>query len=213
MRQTFLLIPAAAVALVTAAIAQPANADTKSYNLSGFTEVSASAGVTVILKQGPFNVKADESKGDFDKLLLEVRGNKLVASRKSNSSWFSRGPDYTITVTAPTYTGVSASSGSEVDGDGLQLKDIKVEVSSGADMDLSGACTALSVDISSGADFNGEELKCQTATVEASSGADADAWASGSARGEASSGADITFHGSPATFDKDTSSGGSVKSL
>lgn len=213
MRQTFLLIPAAAVALVTAAIAQPASADTKSYNLSGFTEVAASAGVTVILKQGPFSVKADERKGDFDKLLLEVRGNKLVVSRKSNSGWFSHGPDYTVTVTAPAFTAVSASSGSEVEGDGLQLKDLKVEVSSGADMDLSGACNALSVDISSGADFNGEDLKCQTASVEASSGADADAWASASAKGDASSGADITFHGSPATFDKDTSSGGSVKSL
>jgi hypothetical protein len=213
MRQTLLIIPAAAVALATAALAQPAHADTKTYSLSNFDEVSASAGVTVILKQGPFNVKADESKGDFDKLVLEVRGDKLVVSRKSNSGWFGHGPNYTVTVTAPTYSKITASSGSDVDGRDLQLKDLKVEVSSGADMELAGACNALSVDISSGADFDGEELKCQTASVDASSGSDADAWASASAKGQASSGADITFHGKPATFDKETSSGGSVKSL
>jgi hypothetical protein len=69
----------------------------------------------------------------------------------------------------------------------------------------------LRVDISSGADFDGEALKCETASIDASSGADADAFATRSANGDASSGANITFHGKPAEFTKDTSSGGSVR--
>ena len=43
MRQIHLLVPAAAAVLLTAAIASPAWADTRSFNLSGFTEISASA--------------------------------------------------------------------------------------------------------------------------------------------------------------------------
>jgi hypothetical protein len=191
-----------------------AAADTRTYSLSGFDRVSVSAGIDVDLKQGPFSVVADEPNGKFDNLVLEVRGNTLHISRKSNiGTWFSRGPDIHVAVSAPNYVGIGASSGSAVEGSNLSLKDLEVEVSSGADVDLAGSCTSLRVDISSGADFDGEQLRCETASVDASSGADADAYATRSATGDASSGADVTFHGKPAEFDKDTSSGGSVKSL
>ncbi len=214
MRQTHLLIPAAAAVLATAAIVLPAWADTKSYNLSGFDRISASAGVDVDIRQGPFAITVDEPQGKFDKLVLEVRGDTLVIGRKNTmGGWFSRGPDYRVTVTAPNYVGIDASSGASVEGSNLSLKDLKVGVSSGADVDLAGNCAGLRVDISSGADFDGEQLKCETASVDASSGADADAYATRSADGEASSGASVTFHGKPAQFDKDTSSGGSVRLL
>jgi len=47
--------------------------------------------------------------------------------------------------------------------------------------------------------------------VEASSGASVDAFASQLADGEASSGANVTFHGQPKQVREDTSSGGSVR--
>jgi hypothetical protein len=213
MRQHLLLTTAAAVAVATAAvIALPAFAETRSYSLSGFDRIDVSAGVDVTLNQGPFSVKADERNGDFDRLIVEVRGNTLHVSRKTN--WLSwNGPDYSVTVSAPNITEIGVSSGAALEGHGLSLKDLEVSVSSGADVELTGACAGLRVDISSGADFDGEGLKCETASVDASSGADADAFATRSANGDASSGADITFHGKPADFTKDTSSGGSVRAL
>lgn len=214
MRQHLLLTAAATAAIATAAlVALPAFAETRSYNLSGFDRINVSAGVGVTLNQGPFAVKADEREGDFSKLILEVRGNTLHVSRKSNG-WFNwSGPDYSVTVSAPNITEIGVSSGAEFDGRNLSLKDLDVSVSSGADVELTGSCAGLRVDISSGADFDGEGLKCETASVDASSGADADAFATRTANGDASSGADITFHGKPADFTKDTSSGGSVRSL
>ncbi len=213
MRQHLLLTAAATLAVATAAaLASPAFAETRSYTLSGFDRVDVSAGVDVRLSQGPFSVKADERNGDFGKLILEVRGNTLRVSRKTDLlSW--NGPDYAVTVSAPTYVEVSVSSGAALEGHNLSLKDLEVGVSSGADVELSGSCAGLRVDISSGADFDGEGLRCETASVDASSGADADAFATRSANGDASSGADITFHGKPAAFTKDTSSGGSVRAL
>ena len=185
----------------------------RDYALSGFSKVDASAGVSVILSQGPYAVHAQSRRGDLSNLKLEVRGDTLVVGRHQEWLNWGRKPNYTITVSAPDYQGLGASSGSEVDGQGLSLRNLRVEVSSGAAVDLAGSCTDLRVDVSSGADFDGSKLQCETASVGASSGADADAFATRTASGDASSGADITFHGRPASISKDTSSGGSVHAL
>jgi hypothetical protein len=211
MRSSTLLLTAAAVAVVTAAlVALPAFADSKTYSLSGFDQVNVSAGIDVTFTQGPYSVRADEPNGNFERLIIETRGNTLRISRKNN--WLDwRGVDYAVTVSAPNLTAVDASSGSAFEGQNLSLRDLKVDVSSGANVEISGSCAGLRVDVSSGADFEGEALKCETASVDASSGADADAFASRSASGNASSGANVTFHGRPPEMTKDTSSGGSVR--
>jgi hypothetical protein len=211
MRSSTLLLTAAAVAVTTAAlVALPAFADSKTYNLSGFDRVDVSAGIEVTFSQGPFSVKVDDPNGNFDRLIVEVRGNTLKIGRRNN--WFDwRGVDYTATVSAPNLTAIDASSGSAFEGHNLSLRDLKVDVSSGASVEVSGTCAGLRVDVSSGADFEGEALKCETASVDASSGADADAFATRTADGNASSGANVTFHGKPVEFIKDTSSGGSVR--
>ena len=211
MRSSTLLLTAAAVAVTTAVlVALPAFADSKTYNLSGFDRVDVSAGIEVTFSQGPFSVKVDEPDGNFDRLIVEVRGNTLKIGRRNN--WLDwRGVDYSATVSAPNLTAIDASSGSAFEGHNLSLRDLKVDVSSGANVEVSGSCAGLRVDVSSGADFEGEAMKCETASVDASSGADADAFATRSASGNASSGGNVTFHGKPVEFIKDTSSGGSVR--
>src|SRR5512134_3127171 len=113
MSKSIAIIPVILAALPVAIwAAGEAAADTRSYSLSGFDRVSVSAGIDVDLKQGSFAVTADESDGKFDQLILEVRGNTLHISRKSNiGTWFSRGPDFHVTVTAPNYFAIGASSG------------------------------------------------------------------------------------------------------
>ena len=214
MRKSHLILPAIGLAAVAGALVLPALAETRSFNtLTGFDKVSASAGVTVILKQGPFAVSVAEPNGKFDRLKLEVRGSTLVASRKNTFGWMGRGPDYTITVSAPSYRTLDVSSGSHLEGQNIKFAVVGINVSSGAHVELSGDCKAVTIDVSSGSHFSGEALKCESASVDASSGAHADAFATSSAKGEASSGAHITFHGKPANFSKDSSSGGSVSSL
>lgn len=212
MRHAILALPALAIGLAACATL-PASAETRTFNESGFSEVSASAGVTVILKQGPYAIVASEPDGRFDKLKIEKRGDTLVVGRKGQSNWFGRGPEYTVTVTAPDYSAIGASSGSSVDGANLRLADVKASASSGAQLDLSGSCTSLKVDVSSGASFNGEDLRCERASADASSGASANVYASMQAEGDASSGGSVRVHGKPADFTRDTSSGGSVKAL
>ena len=181
------------------------------HTYANFKRVDVSAGVEAVVSQGAYDVKAETTRGEgFDQLVVEVRGDTLFISRKQNiMNW--GGPDYRVTVSAPAYEAFEASSGSRLEAaSSLQLADVRASVSSGASMELRGACNAIDVDISSGASFSGEELRCASARVDASSGASANVFASQLADGDASSGASVTFHGKPAQFHEDSSSGGSV---
>ncbi|HVY90763.1 MAG TPA: head GIN domain-containing protein [Hyphomonadaceae bacterium] len=214
MRHSLMLITGSVAIAAAFATVATANADTRGYPLNNFEKVDVSAGIEVILKQGAFDVKVETPNGqDFDKIEINVRGNTLHVGRKSNLINWGPGPHFTVTVSAPNFTGVEASSGSHVDGGGLKLNDMKVGVSSGAHVELAGACGNLSVETSSGAHFDGGDLKCESASVDASSGGHAEAFATRSADGDASSGGHVTFHGQPASLRKNTSSGGSVRSL
>lgn len=213
-RAFLLLVPAAAAfaasGCVVGNVGNTGAPYSSSQTYTGFDKVDVSAGVEVVLAQGGFNVNAESPDGSsLDNLIVEVVGKTLRVSRKQTMmNW--GGPRYRVSVSAPAYSALEASSGSSLDGSGLQLVDLDVDVSSGAQMHVSGVCKTLRVGISSGASFDGEGLKCEAANIDASSGAHAEAFATRSADGNASSGASVTFHGNPASLEKDSSSGGSV---
>ncbi len=211
MRQTKLLA-ALGVGVIAAAAVTAAYADEQSFSITGFDEIDASAGVNVILKQGGYSIRADGSEKALERLRVEKRGDTLHIGRRSNGAfnWGSSGK-VTVTVSAPDYQAVEASSGADVAGANLELTSIVVSVSSGADVELAGSCDDLTVSVSSGSDFDGEQLRCQTVTASASSGADANVWAARSVVGSASSGGDIDVHGQPASITRNTSSGGSIR--
>ncbi len=213
-RAFLLLVPAAAAfaasGCVVGNVGNTGAPYSSSHTYTGFDKVDVSAGVEVVLAQDGFNVNAESPDGSsLDNLIVEVVGKTLRVSRKQTMmNW--GGPRYRVSVSAPAYSAFEASSGSTLNGSGLQLADLDVDVSSGAQMHVSGVCKTLRVGISSGASFDGEDLKCEAANIDASSGAHAEAFATRSADGNASSGASVTFHGNPASLEKDSSSGGSV---
>lgn len=186
-----------------------ANADTRTYSMRDFTSVYASASVQVVLKQGPYSISAESSDGKFDELDIRTDGRRLLIGRKGPGHW-GPGPRYTVTVSAPDYSGVGVSSSAKIHGEGLVVKQIDVRASSSGRVELSGACQGLTARVSSSSRFDGEGLKCETADVDASSSARADVFASKSADGRASSSAKINVFGKPAQFEEHTSSSGRV---
>jgi len=224
------LISFAAALAATSACSVMEPIDSKTYDLAGFDSVSASHGVNVRLKQGPFSVSAEGPRSKLNRLIIERRGSELSIRREPTLSWVSSFQTDIVTVVAPAYSSIEASGGADVDGDDLQLADIKIDTSGGADLNLSGVCKTLTMETSGGADFNARDLTCETATVSASGGADVAVTVTGNASGhgsggadivfygvtgtavgEASSGADIRFHGNPAAVQRDESSGGDVE--
>ncbi len=206
------LTPVLAGVVALSLVGSAAFAEARSYNLTGFDRIAASAGVTVILQQGPFSIRAEEPGGQFDRLKIELHGSTLIVSRTADFGWGWLRPNrhYTVTITAPAYAGVDASSGSKVSGQ-INAQDLHVNASSGADLRLSGSCASLTGNASSGADLDSAGLRCRTASLTVSSGANLRAWANGTASGHASSGADIVVHGLPNLVDRHQSSGGSVR--
>lgn len=193
-------------------LAAPAFAGSQDYAVSGFDQVSASAGVRVILKQGEFAVHAQGPSDHMDELRIEKRGSQLIVSRKSNWGLFGFGSrrQFTVTVSAPSYREVNVSSGADLEG-AFRASDLRVTVSSGADVRLSGECAALSANVSSGGNLDGRDMACRSGRLNASSGGDMQANVSERAEASASSGGAISVRGNPQTFESNTSSGGSVR--
>src|SRR5690242_4595086 len=114
MRQALLIvIPSLAALASSACVVGGASgtpyAESMRHTYTGFEKVDASAGVEVIASQGAFDVKAETtSGGNFDNLIVEVRGNTLHIGRKSTMfSW--GGPHYRVTVSAPKYSSFGVS--------------------------------------------------------------------------------------------------------
>ena len=189
-------------------------AQTQTFNLSGFSRVSSSAGVHVIVRQGPFSITAQESQDRFDLLEVSVRGDTLVVSRKNTpDQWFGMrtSRNYTVNVSAPAFSGLNASSGSSLTGQGVSSGALTIGANSGATLRVSGTCGQVTASASSGATLDGRNLRCRTGTVHASSGATVRAFADTSINGSANSGGSVTVHGSPKSVEKQSSSGGSVR--
>lgn len=106
---------------------------------------------------------------------------------------------------------VSASSSGDISIRSLQAANFSVNSSSGGDIELTGACKDITINASSGGDVEADELTCQSARVDASSGSDVEAFASVSANGNASSGANVKFRGNPADRQVNQSSGGKIR--
>lgn len=202
------LISAAAIAL----LATPAFADTQDFNLSGFTRVSASAGVDVdITVGGDYSIKAASSADGLERLKVEVVGDELRIGRRPLKGFrWKRGDEINVAVTMPSLSGLDVSSGASIDARGVDAGSFSIDASSGGNLDVEGRCDALDVDVSSGGNIDARGLECRTATADASSGGNADIFASESVSGDASSGGNVDVYGGPKNVSKDTSSGGSV---
>jgi len=206
-----LLIAAGAGALV---LAGPAMAETRTYDLSGFDEIDASAAVDVEVEVGgDYSVRAETNDGDFESLDLRVRGDALVVGRQRSGvfNWGSSRGHFRVYVTMPRLVAVEASSASSVSGTGVDADDFDVDVSSGADVDLAGACDRVTIDVSSGGEFEGRAFECRAASIDASSGAEAEVHISEEISVDASSGADVTVWGGPKKTTLETSSGANVR--
>lgn len=197
--------------LAAAALATPAFAETQSFDLKGFTRVSAAAGTTVnVSVGGDYSVVAESSAKGLERLRVEVEGDELQIGRKRNTISWGKSDRVVVNVTMPALSGLDVSSGASLDATGVDASAFAIDASSGGSMDVAGRCDNLSVDVSSGGNIDAKGLECRSAVVDASSGGNADIFVTESVTGDASSGGNVDVYGKPEKISKDTSSGGSI---
>jgi len=195
-----------------------------------FHAIEVSTGIDLYLTQGESEKITVEASHDIiDNLKTKVENGvlKIYMEKKIFWKW-----DITqkVYVTFRDIDMLDASSGSDVESEGtLQLKNMKieassgsdikltlnadgieVETSSGSDVSLEGTVNTLEASASSGSDLKTGELKAKHCIVSASSGSDITVYAGESIKARASSGSDIRYLGNPSSKDIDESSGGDV---
>ena len=203
-------------------------------NLEAFNEVSAQAGVKVILESGSQNKATIEVENcSPDDVITEVRGDELVVKFKSNLGMRTRGRKATVTVQyASTLEAIGVSSGAhlsannDIEANDLELggssggmmeltvkaKSLEVGASSGGILNIEGSTDDLEIDVSSGGMFKAYDLTSLSADADASSGGVANFTVTKELSAEASSGGSISYKGKPQSVNIDSGFSGSIKS-
>jgi hypothetical protein len=175
MNKTVWIISVAAMA-ASGCVVVSSEKVTRTYEVAGFDSVSASQGVNVVLKQGPYAISAEGPKDRVERLIVDRDGSTLRLGQKSSTVWFANMGWHertVITVAAPGYASVSASGGADVDIEALQQDALSITASGGADVNLRNpAIAALEVSASGGADINATDVSTTTITASSSGGAD-----------------------------------------
>ncbi len=193
-----------------------------------FNSIKISGGLDLVLTQDTLEnvmVESDENlqaiiKTEVSDGVLKIHPTEPIFNASKSK----------IYVTFKNLKEVDASSGSDVRSTSkLNIQDLKVKASSGADIDLillcsnleienssgsdisvSGSTGKLTVDSSSGSDVNADKMSSETCSASASSGSDVRISVSKKIDAHASSGADISVIGNPVERDVQKSSGGEV---
>ncbi len=197
MIKTLKTVSIASVAALTAVAAQ---AETKTFNMSGFSGVSASEDVTVEVEVGAgFSVTADGASSKLEDLEIKLHGDTLSVGRKGsffNRGW-KNGMAPVVRITMPSMSKAEVSSGAELSASGIEAGDFSASASSGGEMSLEGSCASLRANASSGAEMDAGDLHCRAVDINISTGAEADVFASDSINATASTGGDVDVSGSP----------------
>lgn len=187
------------------------HAESKVYDLRGFTKVRASVAVDVELVQGDaFSVVAHTEDGDFSGLEIEVADNVLIATRPEEV-WKrktisvqrkdgqrvveiddKRVPTYTVRVTMPRIEHLGASGSSRVMARGIKTEKLAIHASSSADINAQ----VTGGDVSVKADSSGDVTVAGTY---------------GNLNVEASSSGDVTASGTCDKLDVEANSSGDVE--
>ncbi len=190
-----------------------AYAETRDYQLTGFTGIKAATDVQVEVNVGPdFSVRGEGPDDEMDRLEVDVKGDILSVRSKKKKGWgwnYGSGK-FTVMVTMPSIRSVDVSSGSSVDVSGVTGGVISLDASSGASIDIAGSCDRVVADASSGANIDAGEMVCTDGTGGASSGASIDLHVTDRFTGDASSGGSIAVEGNPKNVSTNTSSGGGI---
>jgi len=197
---------------------------------SDFQKIEVSSGIEVVVEQTnakSITVETDDNLQQF--ISTEIENGVLIIQSEGgyNSTQTPK-----VTVKIPVISGLNSSGGSKIrSANTIITSSIKVESSSGSEINIAVEADAISLESASGSSIKarGKALKLETISA---SGSKIDAErlmtnevisqsSSGSTtivspililKAEAKSGSSINYHGTPKTLeDKKTSSGGSIK--
>jgi len=154
----------ALVVFTVNAMAERTNSQNR--NVAPFSKIKVSSGIDLYLTQGndeAVKVVADDDL--IDRIITEVEGETLHIYIKNRNSWnWGWRQEQKVYVTFNDLTELDASAGSDVIAEGpVKLRDVAISASSGSDVDFDGlTAETVALDASSGADIDHRnQFNCQ----------------------------------------------------
>lgn len=199
-----------------------------------FNKVSASASVKVkLIKSDEQRVEYKMLKGDEDRLITEVKNDRLIVKIKNKAFNWNNNTKAAVKVYYTELEAVSASAGATVKAEEpITGERVDVEVSSGAVMDveveaskvkaeassgsrllIEGSAEKGAFEVSSGANIDAVTLVCDNVKAEANSGGRMKVHANKKLHAEANSGGSIRYKGNADYVDSDSGWSGKVKKI
>lgn len=204
------------------------NVKEETRNVKPFTGIHVTTGMNVRLVQGDQQkvvVVADENLHEIIETYVD---NGILEVRAKANIW--KAEEKKVVVTVSNIEEIEATAGSNVKSENsltvenvhvkssagsnihLELSGnlIELSASSGANIFLGGAFKEAELKVSSGANIKADELTAERCRAKASSGGNIWIAVKGELNGEASSGGNVFYEGSPSQVNVSTSSGGNV---
>ena len=228
---TLIIAMLTTTSLMAQTVINDKNAQTR--QLSGFHAIKVSNGIDLYLTNGNEAVAVSASEQKYAdriktivengvlKIWYENDGPNIVWTDKKNLRAYvsvkqldmlsgSGGSDIKVDGTLKGNSlSLSMSGGSDFSGK-IQVTDLKVDQSGGADIDISGSTDKLDIQASGGSDFNGKDFVADYCTVEASGGSDVDVTVNKEMSARASGASDIRYRGNATLKESHSSGAGSV---
>jgi hypothetical protein len=226
-------IIATSAAATFMAVTGPASAETRSYSLSGFTKIEATAGFTIEFTQSPaWSVVIDSEYNNLDKIIVEKVGDTLKISRPKNTHI--RGEvhdvirisapdidalnlDAAIRFSAPSLNvdnlAIHANAAIVVDIQNLKTGALDINADAASKITLAGSCTKLDLTIGAATKVMAEGLKCRETHIDAGTASSVHAFASDKAVASAGMASSVLISGHPRDFKESHDRFGSSVSL
>ncbi|WP_299123385.1 head GIN domain-containing protein [uncultured Winogradskyella sp.] len=196
---------------------------------SEFSSIKVSQGLDLYITQSTdveLSIEADENLHDL--IMTEVENDVLRIYSTEN---IRRATSKKVMLNITDISAIKATSGSDVYATNtIEVDELELNTTSGADMELSvktqtlnchstsgsdiklsGTTDMLIAEATSGSDIKASDLKAKNSKVKATSGADISVNTSKEITARATSGGDIKYSGNPEKVNKSDSSSGSVR--
>lgn len=209
------MIRTVALLLATVAVASPAAAAERRFDVSGFDKVTLGGSDDVVIRQGnAFAVVATGEADDLERLeILVEKGTLKIGRKKGNWGWNSK--DVTVAVTMPALHGVAVSGSGDLTADkgaadafdirvagsgsaavaALDARTVNVSVSGSGDVTGAGRCGALNVRVAGSGDVALANLKCTNTAISIAGSGDVAAHATGQADIRIAGSGDVSITG------------------
>jgi hypothetical protein len=226
-------IIATSAALTALALAAPAHADTRKYDLSGFRKIEAHAGYRIEFTQAPtYSVVVESKYNNFDLIVIEKDGDTLRIKRPKNGRNVKDVEDV-VRISAPDLDALELNAAIDfsaqklnldrltIDADAaikitiadLRVDVLDVEMDAASKMTIAGTCSKLLLDLGAASSVDTRNLKCREADIDAGVASKVHAFASERATAKAGISSSVLISGKPKTFQKSTDKFGSTVSL